>query len=392
MTESANRVINLPVSQIRIFIQQFLLFVIYIKIKEQVYPYLPSKLIKMEQLPMPAKKRKDRKAMLWIILISCVPLYWAALMYIKVITNDELESMAVAATITFFGAFYLGWLTGKAWASKNNIDFNLTLRKLGIGILVIIFWMFVHADFQFHWIPALNLLLFWLPFILLGVLSGMAVMLARIHFIHQVQESSLTAAQSKSELLLLQSQLSPHFLFNTLNNLYGLSLTQHEKVPPLLLKLSELLRYSVYDAKELFVPLKSEVEYINNYIQFEKIRMGDRLQLATDIETIQSESLKIAPMLLIVFIENAFKHSKNTTDKHILVDIALKTWANTVLFSVKNSYGENIPKKDNLKNDSGVGMANAMKRLELLYPEKYHLKVEDKDGIYHVMLQLNVSE
>jgi sensor histidine kinase YesM len=138
--------------------------------------------------------------------------------------------------------------------------------------------------------------------------------------------------------------------------------------------------------------LKSEVEYINNYIQFEKIRMGDRLQLETAIESIQSDSLKIAPMLLIVFIENAFKHSKNTTDKHILVNIALKTWANTVLFSVKNSYGVDNSKKNALKNDSGVGMANAMKRLQLLYPEKYHLKVEDKDGIYHVMLQLNVSE
>jgi sensor histidine kinase YesM len=97
-------------------------------------------------------------------------------------------------------------------------------------------------------------------------------------------------------------------------------------------------------------------------------------------------------MLLIVFIENAFKHSKNTTDKHILVNIALKTWANTVLFSVKNSYGVDTSKENKLKTDSGVGMANAMKRLQLLYPDKYHLKVEDKDGIYHVMLQLNVSE
>ena len=346
----------------------------------------------MEQLPLPQKNRKDRKLLFWIILIAGFPMYWAALLYIKVIVNDEIETLAFAATVFFFGAFYLGWLTGKAWAARGNIHYIPTLKKLGVIILAVIFWMFLHADFQLRWIPALNLLLFWLPYMLLGVLCGIAVVLARIYFVQQVAESTLTAAQSKSELQLLQSQLSPHFLFNTLNNLYGLSLTQHEKVPPLLLKLSELLRYSVYEAKELFVPLKSEVEYINNYIQFEKIRMGERLELTAEIESIQSESLKIAPMLLIVFIENAFKHSKNTTDKHILINIALKTWGPTVLFSVKNSYAIDTSKKDNLKNDSGVGMANAMKRLQLLYPDKYHLKVEDKDGIYHVMLQLNVSE
>ena len=318
----------------------------------------------MAQLPLPQKNRNDRKLILWIILIAGFPIYWACLVYIKVVTNEEIEQLALAATIGFFAAFYLGWLTGKAWVARSNIDFLPTLKKLGVVILAVIFWMFLHADFQFRWIPAINLLLFWLPFILLGVLSGIIVVLSRMYFIHQVQESTLTAAQSKSELQLPQSQLSPHFLFNTLNNLYGLSLTQHEKVPPLLLKLSELLRYSVYEAKELFVPLKSEVEYINNYIQFEKIRMGERLQLTTEIEPIQSESLKIAPMLLIVFIENAFKHSKNTTDKHILINIALKTWGPTVLFSVKNSYGIDTSKKDNLKNDSGVGMANAMKRLQ----------------------------
>src|SRR6478752_7781414 len=294
----------------------------------------------MEYLQLREKNRKDKKVIIAIILIACIPVFWATLFYIKVVTGDGDGGLAFAATTGFFGAFYLGWLTAKAWEAKNQIDFKLILRKFGVAILAIIFWLFLHADFQLRWMPAINLLLFWLPFMLLGALSGMTVMLARIYFIHQLEQSTITAAQSKSELQLLQSQLSPHFLFNTLNNLYGLSITQHEKVPPLLLKLSELLRYSVYEAKELFVPLKSEVEYINNYIEFEKIRMGDRLQLVTEIESIQSESLKIAPMLLIVFIENAFKHSKNSTDKKILIDIALKTWNNSVLFSVKNSHSE----------------------------------------------------
>jgi LytS/YehU family sensor histidine kinase len=113
----------------------------------------------------------------------------------------------------------------------------------------------------------------------------------------------------------------------------------------LLLKLSELLRYSVYDAKELFVPLKSEIAYINNYIEFEKIRIGERLHLTTSIEIVLSDDIKIAPMLLIVFIENAFKHSKNTIDKDVYIDIALKTWHKTILFSVKNSHGNTEAKR-----------------------------------------------
>ena len=84
----------------------------------------------MEQLPLPRKDRKDRKLIIWIILIAGFPMYWAALSYIKVIVNDELEQLALAATVAFFGAFYLGWLTGKAWAGRNNIQYIPTLKKL----------------------------------------------------------------------------------------------------------------------------------------------------------------------------------------------------------------------------------------------------------------------
>lgn len=336
--------------------------------------------------------KNDSNVLIAICVFACVPVYWAALFYIEVVTGQEMEELAVAAAIGFFGSFYIGWISAKAWVIKTiNPQFDVYLKTLGFVIFLIILWLFIHADFQFRWMPAINLLLFWLPFILLGISVGMIVMLARRSFLTQLQTANLTAEQNKSELLLLQSQLSPHFLFNTLNNLYGLSITQHEKVPPLLLKLSELLRYSVYDAKELFVPLKSELTYIGNYIEFEKIRMGERLRLSTAIETIISDNIRIAPMLLIVFIENAFKHSKNTTDKTIMIDIALKTWNDTILFSIRNSHSGAKPENKTLNKDSGFGLANAMKRLKLLYPNEHNIKVEDNDGVYSVMLQLNAK-
>ena len=188
---------------------------------------------------------------------------------------------------------------------------------------------------------------------------------------------------------LLQSQISPHFLFNTLNNMYGLSITQHEKIPALLLKLSDLLRYSVYDANKAYVPVKDELAYINNYIDFEKMRIGERLSLTTDFEDFSTMTAKIAPMLLIVFIENAFKHSKNSTNDHIFIHITLKTWSNRLLFTCVNSYSSGQSKAMN--EHSGFGLENAKKRLELLYSTEHHLVIEESDDTYKVMLQLKIK-
>jgi LytS/YehU family sensor histidine kinase len=208
---------------------------------------------------------------------------------------------------------------------------------------------------------------------------------------NQLKEAKTMAAHSKSELHLLQSQLSPHFLFNTLNNMYGLSITDHEKIPALLLKLSELLRYSVYDATEIYVPLKDEVAYINNYIEFEKIRIGNRLVLTTEIEEVIVPEIKIAPMLLIVFIENAFKHSKNTIDEKIYIDIKLKTWGNSILFSVKNSYGSEESEKSTINKSSGFGLDNVSKRLNLLYTGEHELNIKKDNSFYNVILQLKMK-
>lgn len=198
------------------------------------------------------------------------------------------------------------------------------------------------------------------------------------------------AEQKQGELNLLHTQLSPHFLFNTLNNLYALSLTQHEKIPNLLLKLSELLRYSVYETSQPFIPLMEELQYINNYISFEKIRIGERLNLKSDIEEIHSREIKIAPMLLIVFIENAFKHSKNSFDKIIFIDVSLKIIGENVMFTISNSC--NSLKEDNImRTDSGLGLENVKRRLELLYADEYSLNEESSTNFYSVKLQLKAK-
>jgi sensor histidine kinase YesM len=207
----------------------------------------------------------------------------------------------------------------------------------------------------------------------------------------QVAIAESSAAHSKSELQLLQSQLSPHFLFNTLNNLYGISLTEPDKTPGMLLRLSELLRYSVYDAKDEFVPLKEELKYLKNYIEFEKIRIGNRLDLKADLEDINSDTIRVAPMLLVVFVENAFKHAKNNLNEKIEIEISMKLWGNSILFSVKNSHRD-ASGQDSINKHSGFGLQSTIKRLELLYPNAHDLKIEKEENVFSVMLRLNVKK
>ncbi|GAB3271046.1 hypothetical protein GCM10027347_42090 [Larkinella harenae] len=309
--------------------------------------------------------------------------------YAETINPKDSEQAAFAATLLVFVGLYLGRYLSQLWISKPIP--NTIFAVLSFLVIGSIIWLFVHAEFPLANRIALNLMLFYLPLFVLSVALGMLVKLGRIAVQNQIRNANARAEQSEVELHLLQSQLSPHFLFNTLNNLYGLSITQSDKIPPLLLKLSDLLRYSVYDAKELFVPLPDELAYIRNYIDFEKIRIGDRLTLSTSIEDFSQTNLTIAPMLLIVFIENAFKHSKNTTDPQISIAISIKSWGNSLLFSVWNSHGGTVSDEQHLEKNRGLGLSNVRKRLELLYPNAYELSVENGANFYNVMLQLKIK-
>jgi len=220
---------------------------------------------------------------------------------------------------------------------------------------------------------------------------GLFFSITRSTILRQLQEARFMQEQKENELQLLKSQLSPHFLFNTLNNMYGLSISQQDKIPGLLLKLSDLLRYSVYNTKELFVQLTDELAYISNYIDFEKIRIGDRLVLTTAIENIPDTGIKIAPMILIVFIENAFKHARDTLDQKIHIDIAIKIIDNFILFTVRNSHRMIRYEDESSKDKSGLGLINTIKRLELLYPGEYNLDQQSEEKFYSVALRLKTK-
>lgn len=217
--------------------------------------------------------------------------------------------------------------------------------------------------------------------------AGCLVTVIRNRYTERITSAQAAMAQSKSELQLLQSQLSPHFLFNTLNNLYGLSMMEPAKLPALLLKLSDLLRYSLYGVKELFVPLQHEVDYIMNYVDFERLRLGDRLQLSLGIDAVPDGGYRIPPLMLIVFVENAFKHSRAAGQDLISMDISLIRNGDRIIFSVSNSVGSE-GRTNQTEKHSGFGLDSVHKRLKLLYPNRHEFKIEKTESRHSVYLQL----
>ncbi len=195
---------------------------------------------------------------------------------------------------------------------------------------------------------------------------------------------------ARTELALLKSQINPHFLFNTLNNLFSLARKQKAmETSDGIAKLSGIMRYMIYDSNVEFLELQKEIDQIQNYIELQKLRISEEdpinISFSTDGNT---NELKIAPMLLVPFVENAFKHSI-TFQKSTYIDIDLKAADGNLEFSVKNTI--NKLKKDNDKNYSGFGLDNIKKRLDLLYPEKYKLTISEDEDLFKVYLKINLK-
>lgn len=297
---------------------------------------------------------------------------------------------ATGITVLLVGGLLSGRYVGMVWSKASDARINKVIGILSvlaiIGCLLIGFFvnrMIDETKFNDFFFTVITL------FLVSAFVAAM-ITLTRHKIRRNMRVAETALVQSRSELQLLQSQVSPHFLFNTLNNLYGLSITDHSKVPPLLIKLSDLLRYSVYDAKELFVPLRDEVQYLMNYIELEQMRLGDRLNLSAKFATVQEANVKIAPMLLIVFVENAFKHSRNNHDSLIYIELSLGLEGPWIYFSAMNSYSK-VSSQQTINKHSGFGLDSVNKRLSLLYPDEHELQISDAGNAFSVNLKLQVK-
>ncbi len=203
----------------------------------------------------------------------------------------------------------------------------------------------------------------------------------------ELELKEMAAKQAHAELDLLKSQVNPHFLFNALNSIYSLTLSNSEKAPDTVMKLSELMRYLLQSSGKRKVLVKHELEFLNNYIELERVRLNKKAQIHARFRG-QAEGKIISPMLLIPFIENCFKHGIGLQYENNIIDISIDIEGNTIVLKTQNRIAPKRLNPDERK--SGTGIVNAEKRLKLLYQGKHTLETKQEDNVYKIFLCIEI--
>jgi len=223
--------------------------------------------------------------------------------------------------------------------------------------------------------------------ILIPLLGLMSVKLMFDYFSQQQELEKIKQDKLENELKLLKSQVQPHVLFNSLNNLYNFALKKSDHLPDLILKLSNVLRYVLYDAAEEKVTLNKEITLIEDFVALQEIQYENRGVVSLAIEKDENcDRIVIAPFLLIPFVENCFKHSYGTLVEDVVIDIDIKVSKEQLYLFVKNNYSDEG--SSNTLIDGGIGLKNVYQRLELLYPENYLLNTWTENNRYFVQLKV----
>jgi len=192
-----------------------------------------------------------------------------------------------------------------------------------------------------------------------------------------------------AELKLLKAQLHPHFLFNTLNNLYSHTLEYSPRSPEIVLKLSALLRFMIYESNVPKIPLTKEMELLQNYTSLEQIRYGDRLDISINVSG-DIEKYQIAPLLLLPLLENAFKHGTSQQIEQCWISLDLSMEGDILRFKLLNSIDPDY--HEEITNNKGIGLNNVIQRLQLLYKDKYQFNTIRLEEVYVVNLNLNIEK
>lgn len=284
--------------------------------------------------------------------------------------------------------FLIGYVIPKVLRKNRKLLFITIIIAIGIVILF----------GRVKWLELINYLnsgyTFEMPIgkVLKNVIRDYSVigLIICIHIItdwrqQRIINEKLVQEKQSLNVELLKKQLHPHFLFNTLNNIYSLSLKKSDKTTEGILKLSHLLEYLVYQTGEKEVPFNEEIQLVTNYIALEKLRYNNHLQVALEVDTF-SETIKTAPLILLPFVENCFKHGGKNEEGIFWITMSIRSVENGIHFFVKNSKSV----KSKKKKHKGIGLQNIKKRLNLLYKERYSLTIEDNAYFYETRLYLNL--
>ena len=301
----------------------------------------------------------------------------------------EDQPQALPLTFIFLtimaAVFYLNYYLLLPRVFINNRYFSY-LGAIGASAIVFVIVMkglsaFAFTNVKYHK-PSIVISFF--PFIFMWAIST-ALRLTNDRVAEEKEKKERENESLKSELSFLRSQISPHFMFNVMNSIVSLSRKQPQKVEPVVIQLSQLMRYMLYDSDEAKVTLDMETAYLQNYIDLQKLRFGESVKVVFE-KAVEGEG-SIEPMLLIPFVENAFKHGVGMVkDPVIYISLSLKE--RRLRFKVNNKFNplEESPSKD---NNSGIGLKNVTRRLSLLYRDRCDLKISSKDNCFAVDLSID---
>jgi two-component system LytT family sensor kinase len=304
--------------------------------------------------------------------------------------NDMLKNLFLSNILLIIIFYVHSFVIYPIREKKNGMYFYVLLLIVTL-LLFILANHFLHPEmprFPDRRMPHPKPLMNVLPFTFVIVVS-FCYRLYMDKIIRDKHIKELENIHLKTELEFLSSQISPHFMFNVLNTLVYMSRKKPELIEPSLISLSQLMRYMLYDSDEGKITLAEEAEYLKNYINLQLLRFGDDIQVNLYLSGVTDE-YTIEPMLLIPFVENAFKHGIGMLPDPI-IDVSITVEANKLYMEVMNGIApvRTWPSTSD-KRDSGIGLANVRRRLELIYPENHVLKIEETEHTYVAKLQINL--
>src|SRR6056297_3855671 len=327
-------------------------------------------------------------------------------LYLIIISNDSpfswfnISNVIIAlvffAFYVYFNAFYLipNFLKQRSVVTYFLLFFTsaLILTPLRSLVYYLRFWGMSELQNEVlssQWFTFLSFL------IVGGVTTTAKIVINWVEDQRRMRE--LEKENLQSELKFLRSQINPHFLFNTLNSLYALTLKKSDSAPQMVIRLSEIMRYMLYDCNEAEVSLEKEIQYMGNYVELELLRFGSDVEINYTLEGLATDQ-KIAPLLFTPFFENAFKHGLGNRIHGGWIDIAFKVKEELVTLTIGNS----IPQKEyeNRKfrpsevksSSSGIGLENVKRRLKLLYPDNHSLQIKEGTDYFRIILDIKLEQ
>lgn len=296
--------------------------------------------------------------------------------------------------------FYINylWLIDRVLFRKKPVQFIL-YNLLLIVVANVVIYLMHHMLLPNEFIPRhpgpgprppRPVFMQWQDFITLALMVGLsvAIKMTQKWIVTEKERKQLEQERTEAELKNLKNQLNPHFLFNTLNNIYSLIAISPDRAQSAVLELSKMLRYVLYENAQAYVPMEKELEFNHNYIELMRLRLARHVKVEVDMPRGLCRGYQIAPLLFITLIENAFKHGTSATEPSFVTIVMREPSPGVIECRIENSC---FPKNENDKSGSGIGLKNLSRQLELLYPGKYTLHAESDTRVYRSSLTIDLN-